>query len=188
MKNTIALNKTTIKTKTLITLAAIVSAVALPQLFHIAGAVSGIGGGATGAAFLPMQIPVILAGLLAGPVAGLLAGFLSPLVSFGISGMPVAAMLPFIILELAAYGLVAGLLGKTNSPVIFKLLLVQIVGRLVRISAVFIAVYLLGNQLGSVDSLWGFIIAGVPGILFQWALIPLILYRVKDNKYLKNNH
>ena len=180
MKNTIALEKTTIKTKTLITLAAIISAVALPQVFHWAGLVSGLGGPQLGAAFLPMHIPVIVAGLLAGPIAGLIAGIISPLISFGLAGMPVAAMLPFIMLELAVYGMASGLLYKAKFPVFGKLIIAQIAGRVVRAGAVLAAAYALGgNTAITAEYVFGFIVVGVPGILLQWALIPLIIYRAK---------
>ena len=43
MLRTIALQKETLKTKSAAILTAVVLAVALPQLFHIAGAVSGTG-------------------------------------------------------------------------------------------------------------------------------------------------
>ena len=55
---------------------AIVAAVALPQVFHFIGAISG-SGTVPGSVFSPMHLPVILVGLLAGPLAGGLAGLFS---------------------------------------------------------------------------------------------------------------
>ncbi len=77
--------------------------VVLPQFFHLTG------GPQSGALFLPMHIPVLLAGLILGPVYGLVIGAVAPVISFAITGMPMAARLPFMILELAIYGGVAGL-------------------------------------------------------------------------------
>ena len=84
-----------VKAQTLAALAAIIGAVAVPQVFHVLGAASGLGT-SLGEAFLPMHLPIILVGLLAGPYAGAIAGLLGPLASFALSGMPGAAMLPFI--------------------------------------------------------------------------------------------
>jgi niacin transporter len=77
--------------------------VVLPLVFHLAG------GPPSGALFLPMHIPVLLAGLILGPVFGLVIGAAAPIISFAMTEMPIAARLPFMILELAIYGCVAGL-------------------------------------------------------------------------------
>jgi len=69
----ITMNRLSVKTQTMAAAAAIIAAVALPQFFHVMGALSGLGTG-LGEAFLPMHLPIILAGLLAGPYAGAAAG------------------------------------------------------------------------------------------------------------------
>lgn len=79
------------------TVLAIVAAVALPQLFHVIGAVS-----VRDHAWrhvLPMHLPVIIfVGLIAGPAVGAIAGAAAPLVSFLLSGMPMLAMLPLMMI------------------------------------------------------------------------------------------
>ena len=182
----------TVRAKTAATAVAVVAAVALPQLFHAVGAVSGLGT-ALGETFLPMHLPVLLIGLLAGPAAGLAAGLLGllagpaaglaagllgPLVSFALSGMPSALMLPFIMVELAGYGLVSGLLAGTRIPSFGKLLIAQVAGRALRSVAVLAAVYGFGSQV-AVASIWTSIITGVPGILLQWTLLPLLLFWIE---------
>ncbi len=179
MTNSIALNRTNVRTKTLLTVAAVISAVVLPQLFHIAGMASGLGA-APGAAFLPMQLPVLLAGLLAGPIVGLIAGILSPLVSFTISGMPSAVMLPNLIAELAGYGLVAGLLCRAKMPVFGKLLIAQLAGHVTKAVVILLSVYAMKNAVVPTSLIWTSVTAGLPGILLQWALIPLIIFRVQN--------
>lgn len=161
-------------TKGIVTLTGVAAAVALPQLFHAIGAVSGTGA-AVGAALLPMHIPVILAGLISGPVVGALVGAASPLVSFLISGMPTALLLPFLIIELAVYGLTAGLLAKTKLNSLVKLLIVQVTGRAARAAATLISVYFLGNNSMTAADAITFVSAGLFGILIQWALIPALL-------------
>lgn len=58
---------------------------------------------------LPMHWPVILAGLCYGWRSGVVIGLLAPFSSFLISGMPLPHILPAMTVELAAYGLLAGL-------------------------------------------------------------------------------
>ena len=169
------------KVKILTAFLAVASAVVLPQLFHALGIISGTGA-AFGTAFLPMHLPVLLAGLFGGPVVGIITGAASPLISFMISGMPTAALLPFMVIELAVYGLTGGFLADVKLPVFVKLLIVQAAGRIIRALAVVIAVYGLGSQTIQISSVWNMIVIGLPGILLQWALIPLILYRVKGLK------
>jgi len=181
MKSTFAISKTTFRSKSLVTLAAILCAVALPQVFHAVGAISGLGGN-IGAAFLPMHIPVFIAAFLAGPVVGVLAGLISPLLSHGISGMPTVALLPFMTIELMGFGLMAGLLHKNKLPVILNLIIAQLAGRALRSVAVLTAVFALGSQAVALDSIWNTIIIGLPGIMLQWALIPLFIYRLKGQK------
>ena len=68
--------------------------VAIPWLCHIIHPL-------TGPMFLPMFFFVLLAGVLFGWRAGVLVGLLTPLVSYGISGMPLPQVLPRIITEAA---------------------------------------------------------------------------------------
>lgn len=173
--------KLSFKFQTLAALAAVVGAVALPQVFHVMGALSGLGT-ALGEAFLPMHLPVILVGLLADPYAGAAAGLLSPLVSFALSGMPTAVMLPFMMVELCIYGLSAGLFRQVKMPAVLKVLSVQVIGRAVRAAAVLLAVYGFSYQSIAVSVIWKSIAVGVFGIVLQLVLIPLIIYRVENIK------
>lgn len=168
-----------VKVQTLASIAAIVGAVVIPQVFHLLGAFSGMGT-ALGEAFLPMHLPIILVGLLAGPYAGAISGLLGPLASFALSGMPGPAMLPFMMIELFAYGLVSGLLRNVKLPTILKVLIVQASGRMVRAAAILIAVYAFGNENISVALILTSIITGAFGLALQWALIPLAVYRIEN--------
>jgi len=182
MTNSAALKRTTIKTRTLTTVAAVMAAVLLPQIFHIVGIASG-SGDASGAAFLPMQLPVFLAGFLAGPIVGLIAGILSPLISFALTGMPSAVMLPNMMAELLGYGLVAGLLFNAKMPVIGKLLIAQIAGHVLKALAILLSVYVLGNNTVPVTLIWSSVVTGLPGILLQLSLIPLIMFWVGNRMH-----
>ena len=183
MSNAVAISRPRISVKfqTLAALIAIAAAVALPQVAHGIGAVMGMGT-AVGETFLPMHLPIIIVGLLAGPYAGLIAGAASPLISFALSGMPPAAMLPFMIVELAVYGLTAGLLRRNTMPTIFKVLITQAAGRAARMVAMLIAVNAIG--MSSLDPLavWTGIGTGLAGLILQWTFIPLIIYWVEHRK------
>lgn len=170
-----------VKTQTLATIVAIVAAVALPQLFHLMGAISGLGT-ALGEVFLPMHLPILLVGLLAGPYAGAIAGMCGPLASFALSGMPGTTMLPFMMLELCIYGLSAGLLRNAKMPTAVKVVIAQVAGRAVRAVAILLAVYAFGNQGVSVAIIWMSIGTGIFGLVLQWTFLPLIVYRVESLK------
>lgn len=166
----------TVKTKTLAAIGAVLAAVALPQLLHLLGIVSNMGT-TLGETFLPMHIAILAAGLLGGGTVGAVSGALAPLISFALSGMPSIYMLPFMMIELASYGLICGLLANKSMPTLAKLLIAQIGGRAVR--AVFIvgAFYLLGSKIAPAV-IWTSIAAGLPGLILQWALIPLLIYYI----------
>lgn len=178
--STYVINKKQVLAKTVTIIASIAAAVALPQVFHLIGMALGTGA-AAGSAFLPMHIPVLLAGLLAGPWVGFIAGLISPVLSYAISGMPLIALLPFMTVELAAYGLAAGLMSKTKLPVILQLFAAMTAGRLARALAVLVSVNLMGGQ-GSVLSVWEATVAGIPGIALQLVILPLLVYRLKGLK------
>lgn len=181
MINLFAIKKSGIKAKIIITTLAVITAVALPQLFHAIGIISGVGP-TVGAALLPMHLPVLLASFIAGPVVGIISGIISPLISYAISGMPTGIILPFIMIELAGYGLCAGLLSKSKINVFCKLIIVQIAGRALRAGAVLFAIYVLGNHMLQVSQLIDMITTGLFGIIIQWAIIPLLVPRMEGLK------
>ena len=163
-------------TSVMAALIATAAAVALPQLLHVFGAVTGLGT-VPGETFLPMHLPVMLCGFLAGPLAGLAAGAASPAISASLTGMPLPAMMPFMMIELAAYGLFAGLLRNRNDSMpatAAKVLMVQIAGRAVRAAAILTAFYGLGMKMIAPPVIWNSVAAGIPGMLIQLALIPVI--------------
>ena len=175
---TAAVKKISAKAQAIGTIIALFSAVALPQIVHVIGAVSEMGT-SLGEALLPMHLPIILVGLLAGPYAAGIAGFLSPLLSFALTGMPKSAMLPFMMIELCAYGICAGLLRNAKIPTIAKVLIAQISGRAVRGIALTIGFYALGTAVAPATVLTS-ITAGLFGIVLQLVIIPLAVYRLKN--------
>lgn len=120
---------------------------------------------------LPMHWPVIFAGLCYGWRSGAIIGLFAPFLSFLVSGMPLPHILPAMTVELAAYGLLAGVSRET-----FKL------GRIASAAislgggrVVFLAFVLIA---GSVTVPFGeYMIAamlpGLPAAVAQLLLIPI---------------
>ncbi|MCX6084367.1 MAG: ECF transporter S component [Caldiserica bacterium] len=144
----------------------------LPTVFH---SLFGVAGGRT---FLPMHYAVLLGGLLLGPIAGAFLGIATPLLSALMTGMPAVAILPPMIVELAVYGLVAGLARRRWRLVpLWSLLLAMAAGRI----ALGLAVTLLGPSIGLKAEPVAYVLAGIvtglPGIAAQIVVIPLLLAR-----------
>ena len=173
------------KAQTVAAALAVVAAVALPQILHLAGAALGLGP-MLGQTLLPMHLPVLLVGLLAGPYAGVATGALAPVISFALTGMPMAPMVPFMVIELASYGLFAGLLRGVRLPSalpspldwLVRLLGAQVAGRLVDGLAIAVAVAFLGNTSMTVASVWAAVLTGLPGLVLQWVAVPAIMFAV----------
>jgi thiamine transporter ThiT len=158
------------------TLAFILLDVAVPRLFHQFHL--------AGPTFLPMHIFVLIAGLVFGWRAGLIVGLLTPLASYGFSGMPVLSILPQTVVELATYGLVAGILQERfNLRVIWSLLGAMVAGRLALFLTVLVLYFTAGNIYSPLGqeatpllAVWSVIKQGWPGIVIQLALIPAVIW------------
>ena len=169
-----------VKTSLIAALLSCAAAVALPQLLHVIGAVTGLGT-MPGETFLPMHLPVLLCGFFAGPLAGVLAGAASPAISAALTGMPLPAMLPFMTIELAGYGLAAGFIKYaygTSDHMVVKVLAAQVFGRAIRAIAILTAFYGMGLKMIAPPVIWNSVIAGLPGIAAQLILIPAVVYAV----------
>lgn len=171
------LPKLTLRAKILSVVFALAAAVALPQILHVAGRALGVGT-ALGEIWLPMHLPILLVGLLAGPAVGGLAGVFAPMLSFLLSGMPVVAALPFMCIELCAYGFCTGALRSMRVPVAVKLLAAQLLGRGVRTLAILLA-SVGGHTALTAGSVWTAVKAGLPGLALQWILIPLAVWVIE---------
>ena len=165
----------TIKAKTAATLTAIVCAVLLPQLVHLCAIHSGMGK-SLGEILLPMHLPVMLVGFLAGPVVGMITGLAAPVISFALTGMPAAAVLPFMCIELMSYGVIAGALCASKRPSVVKILAVQAGGRAVRALAMLVSFHALGNKSANAASFISSVGTGAVGIILQLCVITLTVY------------
>ena len=144
----------------------------LPQVFHM------IGGQPVGSVFSPMHLPVLMCGLLLGPCWGCAVGLLTPLLSSLLFSMPPLAIMPFMVCELAVYGLVGGLLNK-RLPLYPALIGAQIAGRAAYALALFVGGTLLGLPCAAPVSVLASAATGLPGIILQLVLIPLLVTLVR---------
>lgn len=143
-----------------------------------------------GSMLCPMHIPVLLCGFLCGGQWGLLVGFTAPLFRSLILGMPpffpVGICMSF---ELAAYGLIAGLLHKylpRKKPYIYvSLLIAMLSGRLVWGAAMFISLSINGGAFSFSAFIAGAITNAVPGIILQIIIIPLAVMILDNLKTFK---
>jgi len=145
-------------------------AVLLPIGFHAFGI--------AGRIFLPMHIPVLLAGFLVGPGSGLIVGLLAPALSHMLTGMPPTYAVTLMSLELPLYGLVAGLAyNRHGINVYVSLIAAMIVGRLMFGLGLFVlGIFIdLPYDAATFFSTGGAIATGLPGILLQVILVPLIV-------------
>lgn len=142
--------------------------VILPLIFHTA-AISGV-------VFLPMHIPILLAGFIIGPGYAVLLGLITPLINHFISGMPPVPVVYTMMLELALFGLISGLMYQKTRKILLSLLTAMIGGRIV---AAF-GIYLLAQLFTAIDFSFSAyftaaFITGIPGLIIQIILIPLIV-------------
>ena len=125
--------------------------------------------------------------LCAGRPWGLAVGFVAPLLRSVLFGMP--PMFPIAVsmaFELAAYGLVSGLVWrrvKHTLPMMYAALVTAMVaGRLVWGAVRFVLAGLTGGSFPFQAFLSGALLTAVPGILAQLVLIPLILTALQKAK------
>ncbi|MBA4364427.1 MAG: ECF transporter S component [Coprothermobacter sp.] len=144
----------------------------LPLVFH---SLFGALGGRT---LLPMHYAVLLGGLLLGPVAGVFLGVATPTVSTLMTGMPAVAILPPMAVELAVYGLVAGVARRSwRLTAFWSLLLAMMAGRIALGLAVAVLGPFIGLKAEPVAYVVAAIVTGLPGIAVQVVGIPLLLAR-----------
>jgi len=141
----------------------------LPIAFHAFGG--------AGKIFLPMHLSVLVAGFLLPPVNALAVGMLTPFLSSVLTGMPVTfPMMPIMIVELGTYALVISLLNKKRIESIYvKLVVAMLSGRIMAGLMVFAMVNVVGLKMNALVFVQGSIVTGLPGIIIQLIMIPLVV-------------
>lgn len=136
--------------------------------------------GMAGKVFLPMHFPVLIAGFLLGPLGGMMVGFLCPTVSALLTGMPPLPYLSVMVPELMTYGGVSGALYRWSKRNIWMALLgAMAAGRAVLGLTGWVMAHLLDIHLTPVAFMTGAMVTGLPGIVGQLILIPLLMWRLR---------
>jgi riboflavin transporter FmnP len=144
----------------------------LPFFFHQFGL--------AGRIFSPMHFPVFFAGILLGPVSGAVVGFLSPILSFLLTGMPPPYAVPLMALELPTYGFTIGLFYRhLKFPLLLSLILSMAAGRCAFALGIFILSTLIELPISFSSFLEASFITGLPGIILQLLLIPALSHRLR---------
>ena len=144
----------------------------------------------------PMHIPVLISGFVLGPWYGAMIGFLLPLTRFFIFGMPVLYPIGVgMMLELAVYGLVSGLLYRILhhqekipdiANIYISLVVAMLIGRIV-----WGCVRAICGLFPNTTFTWTLFLSGAfvtawPGILLQIFLIPAIIAGLSRANLLRN--
>ena len=139
-----------------------------------------------GSMLLPMHIPVLLCGFLCGGGWGAAVGFTAPLLRHMIFSMPPMPGCISMAFELAAYGLVVGLLykrlGKGLKGIYVSLLCAMVAGRLVWGAAQMVIMGLNGGQFPLSAFVAGAVTSAIPGIVLQLVLLPVLVKALEKAK------
>jgi len=154
--------------------------VLFPLIFHIFGI--------AGPIFLPMHVPVFIAGVLLVPELAILVGVLSPFLSSLLTGMPLLFPIAIIMMfELGAYGwLTSKLIRSYHQKVITSLVIAMVCGRALAALIAYLLVRLFQIELNPLLYIKGAIITGLPGILLQLILLPVLVRAIQKmtlNRY-----
>ena len=144
-----------------------------------------------GSRLLPMHIPVLLCGFICGWPYGLMSGLVLPVFRCMLLGMP--PMFPTAVamaFELAAYGLMTGLLykllPKKNVSIYASLIISMVCGRIVW---GIVSFFLYG--LNETAFTWEIFMAGaflnaIPGIVIQIIIIPVAVIALSKAKLIES--
>ena len=133
-----------------------------------------------GSMLSPMHFPVLLCGFFCGAPWGLCVGFVAPLLRSVVVGMPIMFPNAFCMaFELAAYGLVSGVLhkklSKRKASVYVSLICAMVIGRVVWGLVMFACLGFDASKFGLSAFLTGAILNAVPGIILQIIVIPIVV-------------
>lgn len=143
-----------------------------------------------GSIFLPMHIPVLLCGLICGWPFGFVCGLLGPFIS-SFTGMPPAAVLPSMMVECAAYGLVTGLMMKyihtrhNIADLYISMITAMILGRVV---AGFAKAWVFTPGTGAFAWVTTSLVTGIPGICIQLVVMPAVVLALTRAKLIPNRY
>ncbi len=146
-----------------------------------------------GALFSPMHLPVLLCGIICGPQYGLICGLFGPLLSSILTGMPNMGYLPTMMIELAIYGLITGLVmlylhtGNQLTDLYVSLLSAMLSGRI--IAGIVQASLFTQGSYSLKTWISGYFISCFPAIVIQLIFIPILYVALQKAGLVPNrNH
>ena len=135
--------------------------------------------GIPGTILLPMHIPVILCGFLCGPRLGAICGLTVPTLSCLLTGMPVFyPMLPIMMVQLCSIGFISGLLYRKYKLNLYLSLLAAMLSGWAVYGLMFEGLLLMNSGLKAL-SVTAALAQGIPGIVIQLVLVPVIVSLMK---------
>lgn len=153
--------------------------IALPRMFHI------LAGSTAGAVFLPMHIAVLIAALTFGIISSTIVAGSSIIFSYLLTGMPTAARLPYMLIELLIYAVLLGLFNKKFNSYV-SLIITIVLGRILYSGILFIAINWIGLPTYGISVIES-IKTGISGIIIQVLCIPAIAKLMNERINLKND-
>ena len=145
--------------------------IAIPRIFHL------LIGSSAGVTFLPMHLMVLIAALTFGIMSSSVVAGSSVIFSYLLTGMPAIERMPYMFIELLIYGILLGLFNKKFNSYV-SLVATMIIGRILYAGVLFISVNLLGFN-GYGISVMQSVISGIPGIIIQLLVVPVLAMCVK---------
>ena len=139
-----------------------------------------------GSMLCPMHIPVLLAGFLCDPWWALAAGLIAPLLRHLLFGMPPLMVAIPMCFELAAYGLISGLmykiLPKKTGCIYVSLITAMVGGRVIWGVAKVITAGVTSSAFPWSAFISGAITTAIPGIILHIILIPVLVMALRKTK------
>lgn len=138
-----------------------------------------------GSMLLPMHIPVLLCGFICGWKYGLAVGFIVPLLRSMMFSMPPMMTAIAMAFELAAYGMMTGILYKVlpgkKVKVYVSLILAMIAGRVVWGLASLVIYGVTNASFTWQIFIGGALLNAIPGIILQLIVVPVLVLAIQKN-------
>ena len=172
-KNNLKINKLStmsVVKQSIITAVCIALCVVLPMAFHSIPQ--------AGMIYCPMHIPVLVCGIICAPQYAIICSIAGALLSSVLTGMPPAAMLPSMLVELTCYALISSLLmkfvhtKKSAVDLYISLIGALLIGRV--IAGVVKALIFARGEITITAWATSYFVTCLPGIIMQIILVPVI--------------
>lgn len=143
-----------------------------PYIFHSFGSV--------GRVFLPMHVFVMIGAYILSPIYALIIAISIPIFTSFLTGMPIIyPILPILIVELMTYALAIVFLKRKG--LYQSLIIAMVSGRVTAILTVVLLRETMDLAIHPIRYIESSIITGLPGIIFQIIIIPIIITLIDNH-------